>query len=220
MSSSWQPVRQQWGVAVKRFCLLLWLVLFLPGAALAGDAPQVLADIGAAVDAGNQAAFERLVDVDGILGQALDVFLAEAARPEGALPPMLAIMLSQAAGQPAARNLLLREARAFVLNGISSGAFAGKKLNNAQQQGLLAPLFALASIGRKEIRGVGTPVGDGAGGWFLPFSVHDYGNDNDYAVIGRFTPRDNNLRLTGIENLEQLFAQIKKEVLAAASLRE
>lgn len=178
------------------------------------DAPnQCLADISNAIENGDANAFGRLADVDAILNQGLDVFLEQAAKPENAryIPPMLALMLSQAASQPAVRALLLQEARSFLLNGISTGAFAGKKLSPAQQQGLLAPLFAHASIARKEIRHLGKAVADDENGWFLPFSIHDFGNGNDYAILGRFTPYNGGLRLTGIENLDQIFAQIQQE---------
>lgn len=200
---------------MKIFCLVLWLLMCLPLFAAAGQPDQCLNSISAAIDAGDSATFERLVDVDAILSQALDVFLSEASRQENArqLPPMLTLMLSQAASQPDLRNLLLREARSFIIDGVASGAFAGKKLPGATQQGLLAPLFAHASIGRKEVRGVGKPVDDGENGWRLPFSVHDYGNGNDYAVIGHFTAVYNGARLTGIENLEQLFSQILREAM-------
>ncbi len=198
---------------MRKFFLFFLIFLFFPLSSLAGQPEQCLKDIGRAINAGDAAAFEKLVDVNGILEQALDVFLAEAAKPENAkeMPPMLAVMLAQAAGQPDIRRLLLGEARSFLMNGIASGAFAGKKLDNRAQQCLLAPLFAQASIGRKEIHGIGNPVKDDDNGWFLPFNVHDYGNGNDYAVIGHLTPVDGKLKLTAIENLEQLLAQIRKE---------
>lgn len=200
---------------MKVLILLLALLLPLPVQAEIQTPDKCLMEIGKAIDAGDVKTFEQLVDVDAILAKGLDVFLAQAARPENSryMPPMLALMLSQAMSQADVRKLLLGEAKAFVLDGVSTGAFAGKKIEGAAAQGLLAPLFAYASIGRKEIRGIGQPVKDGENGWLLPFSVHDYGNGNDYAVIGRFAPVDKKLRLVSIENLERLFAQIRKEAL-------
>lgn len=195
---------------------LLLFALFCASPALGQDAAnKCLAAISSAIDAGDTAAFNRLADMDAILNQSLDVFLVHAAKPENssAIPPMLALMFTQAANQPTVRALLLQEARAFLLNGIATGAFAGKTLSAAQQQSLLAPLFARASIGRKEIRSLGKAVEDGENGFFLPFNIHDFGNGNDYAIVGHFTPGGDGLRLTGIENLEQIFAQIQKEAL-------
>lgn len=207
-------------ITISRFFLCLapilalaWLCASAASAASGACAVNCLKDINAAIDNGDSAAFARLVDVDAILDNALEVFLQEAAKPENAsqLPPMLTLMLSQAAGQDAVRKLLLGEFRAFALSGIASGAFAGKKLDNAQQRGLLAPLFANASIGRKEIRNIGEPMEDGEGGWLVPFAVHDFGNDNDYGVIGRIGQGQGGWRLSGVENLDQIFAQIANE---------
>lgn len=174
---------------------------------------QCLASLSAAIENGDTDTFCKLVDVDAILNQGLEVFLQQISKPENAkhIPPMLSLMLSQAASQPTVRAILLQEARAFLLNGIASGAFAGKNLSQAQQQGLLAPLFANASMGRKEIRSLGNAVEDGENGWFLPFNIHDFGNGNDYTIVGHFTPNDAGLHLAAIENLDQIFAQIQRE---------
>lgn len=181
---------------------------------MAAPPDECLQKIGKSLDDGDLQAFEQLVDMDAILAQGMDVFLAEAQKPENSskLAPMLAMMFTQMGGQggQVIRNLILQEARAFVANGISSGAFAGKQPAPGANQGVLAPLFANASIGRKEIRGIGQ-VMKTENGWIVPFTVHDYGNDKDYPVIGRFTAGDNGARLTSIENIDQLFAQIKKE---------
>ena len=57
---------------------------------------------------------------------------------------MVALLFTQAASKEGnVRSLLLNETRAFVLNGISSGAFAGRKPSGNAAQGLLAPLFAV-----------------------------------------------------------------------------
>lgn len=198
----------------KLIILFLFLVFCLTAAPLKAAEPKdCLLAIENAVENGNTEQFSRLVDLDVILNHGLNVFLQEVQQPENLpyLPPMFAMMFTQAANQQAIRQLLLQETRAFVLNGIASGAFAGKKLAPAQQQGLLAPLFAQASIGRKEISKIGDALKDGDG-WLLPFTIHDYGNDQDYAVIGRFVQNDGFARLTDIANLEQLFAQIRREM--------
>lgn len=194
--------------------LLLFLLPLIPGQTYAAPPDDCLKQIGEAMDNGDAAAFEQLIDIDGILNSSLDLFLAEAQKSENAsrLAPMLAILFSQAAGQggQAIRNLLMQEAKAFVLNGVSSGAFAGRKPDSSQAQGMLAPLFANASLGRKEIRGMGEPVSDDDG-WYMPFTVHDYGNDQDYAIVGRFEPVAGGVKLVGIENLDQIFNQIRRE---------
>lgn len=195
-------------------CMLAALLLTLPAMALASPPDECLKQIGIAIDNGDTAAFEQLVDLDQIMNSGLDMFIADAQKPENSsqLAPMLAILFSQAAGQggQAIRNLLMQEAKSFVLNGVGSGAFAGKSFKGGASQGLLAPLFANASMGRKEVRGIGEPVADDEG-WFMPFTVHDYGNDQDYAIVGRFEPAQGGARLVRIENIDQVFNQIKKE---------
>lgn len=182
----------------------------------ADDPVQSLNRLEEAIENGDSASFQELADLDAILNDCLEAFLREARKPENlaSMPPLLALMFSQSAiggeGGEKLRALLREEARAFVLNGVASGAFAGKKFSGARQSGMLAPLFANASMGRKEIRGIGEPRREG-GGWLLPFSVHDYGNDQDYAIVGRFSPGENGPRLAGLQNMDALLRQIFAE---------
>ena len=205
-------------------CALLALGIFALLASVsvpfvrAADPRQCVADVGRAIDAADAAAFERLVDVDAILDAALTLFLRDAQKPEVAarLPPLLAVMFSQAAsgdsGGNNLRNLLFSDARAFVINGVSSGAFAGRTPSGGAAQGLLAPLFADASTGRKEIRRIGQARSDNRG-WLVPFVVHDAGNGENYEVLGRVSPVENGFRLTSVENLEELLDRVRAESL-------
>ena len=200
--------------------LFLSLLLLTGPAAAATDAgapARSLAEAQRAMDQADVAAFERQVDVDAILEQALDLVTQIMAQPETAdrMPPLLALVFSQAAGNGGGtvRNLLKGEARAFILNGVASGAFAGRTPSGAAAGGLLAPLFADASLGRKEIREVGAAQPDG-GGWLAPFVVHDAGNGQDYAVVGRFSPTETGCRLTSVENLAELVERIRQEGMA------
>lgn len=170
---------------------------------------QTLAQIQAAVDRADGAAFEELVDLDAILDAGLDVFLNETA-PNAGLPPMLALMLSGVGSQPALRKLLLEETRAFVLNNINNGSFAGKRKSGASSQGRFAPLFSGASLGRKEVAAVGQPMPENSG-WLLPFAVLDHGNDNHYRIDGWFTLDNGRMRLKSVRNLNELFDIISRE---------
>ncbi|MBQ9453809.1 MAG: hypothetical protein IJU65_11060 [Desulfovibrio sp.] len=194
--------------------LLCGLFFVCPTLLKAADGPrQCILEAGRAVDNADATAFEQLVDVDAILEQALDIFVRRASNPQVArdLPPMLALLFTQAAQkQGSVRALLLNETRAFVLNGVASGAFAGRKPSGAAAQGLLAPLFANASTGRKEVRHVGQARRDGDG-WLVPFVVHDGGNGESYDVTGRITGADGCLRLTSVVNIEALLEQVAAE---------
>ena len=195
--------------------LLLCIATLLPvgGAFAATDPRQCILEAGRAVDKADVAAFERQVDVDAILEQALNLFVRRAQDPEAAkdLPPMVALLFSQAASKEGnVRSLLLSETRAFVLNGISSGAFAGRKPSGNAAQGLLAPLFADASTGRKEIKSVGQARRDGEG-WLVPFVVHDGGNGESYDVTGRVTSVNGEMRMTSVANMEALLRKVAAE---------
>lgn len=217
-STSRQPSKSRFLPAI---CLLL-MAVFLWGycgtsLARAAEDParRCLADMAAAVDASDTAAFQRAVDLDTVLDQMLTVVLSEAQKPETAaqLPPLAGMMLSQAAGLTgdALRGLLRNEAKAFVLNGIASGAFAGRSSSRGGTEGWLAPMFADASTGRKEIRSVGDVriVGNDR---IVSFVLHDVGNGNDYPVVGRFSPDSSGVfRLSGVENTVQLFQRILAE---------
>ena len=104
-----------------------------------------MVEAGGAVDNADAACFEQLVDMDAILHEAVDLFMKEAAKPENSslLPPMLALMFSGAAlaedNGLGVRTLLVSEARAFVHNGIASGAFAGKSVQGYEAEGWVAP---------------------------------------------------------------------------------
>ena len=190
----------------------------------AADSPQAcLEAVAQAIAEGDMTAFEQHVDVDGILTTVVDKLFVEARRPEnaGKLPPMLNIMFSGAAladGGGRVRKMLRGEARAFLRNGIVSGAFAGRAPSqDFRSEGLIAPLFDDASLGRKEIHGIGKASPRKDGGWNLPFRVFDAGNGNDYHVVGRFARKDGRVMLTGIDNLDELFTRIAAE---AAALEE
>ena len=202
---------------LRTLCLLLVfsvLPLAMPCGARAegaGDCPRA---IGEAIDSSDLPGFERLVDMDALLNDALALFLVEVRKPENAnaIPPMISLMLSQLAGGGSenVRRLLLSESRAFVENGISSGAFAGKKPAGGTAHGLLAPLFADASQGRKQICNVGDGRPDG-GDTLVPFVVRDGGNGLEYPVLGRIRRVDGADRLVKVENMQELLSRILKE---------
>ena len=194
--------------------LLLAVMVLQAGFALATTDPrQCILEAGSAVDKSDVGAFEKQVDVDAILEQALNLFVRRAQDPEAAkdLPPMVALLFTQAASKEGnVRSLLLNETRAFVINGISSGAFAGKKPSPTASQGLLAPLFADASTGRKEIKNVGQARRDGEA-WLVPFVVHDGGNGESYDVTGRMTSVNGEMRMTSVANMESLLRKVAAE---------
>lgn len=212
---------------LKNSVLLCFLcaagIVFFSAAQASSDPRQCVLAAGEAIDGADAVAFERAVDLDSLLEQALDVFLRKAQQPGVAekLPPMLAILFAQSARSDetgtSIRALLRKEARAFVVNGIASGAFAGKKPTGQAAQGLLAPLFADASTGRKEIRQVGTARAD-AKGWLVPFVLYDWGNGQSYEIVGRIVKKNDALQLVSLANMDALVQLILEEGMTATTL--
>lgn len=172
-----------------------------------------LTQIQLAIDEANGENFQNLIDLDNIGNNALNSFLKLMQSPDYAnqLPPMLSIIFGQLNSQNQIRSLLLNEGKAFVINGVTSGNFAGKSQNNSiTNPGFLAPLFADASLGKKQITNIGEPTRDGEH-WLVPFVIHDEGNGNSYPIIGKFELQNGICRLTDIANFDQIFTQIAKE---------
>lgn len=204
-----------------RLVLLASCLIFLLTAgssAAAEDPRELVLEIGEAVDNSDAAGFARLVDMDAVLNSAIDAFVKDASKPENAarVPPAVALLLSRllSGGSQGARGMLIGEIKNFVLAGVSSGAFAGRKPDKKNFKGALAPLFADASLGRKEIKDIGTPRPSGSG-WIVPFVTRDHGNGNEYRVQARVEPASEGLKLTGVENMLQLIRQIGEESEAA-----
>lgn len=197
-----------------RVCLALFIFFYglTPEKVAADCVGNNLAEIQESINEGDADRFKLLVKVDDILNDSLSTFLDYIRSPENssALPPLLALVLSGISEQPALRKLLLEECRAFVLNGIQSGSFGGKKSATGESRGMLAPLFADASTGRKEIISKGVARKED-NGWIAPFTVRDHGNGNDYPVLGFFEENMGTCRLTAIRNLDELFEQIGRE---------
>ncbi|MDE5832527.1 MAG: hypothetical protein K2H64_06020 [Desulfovibrio sp.] len=205
----------------QRFLIAIAVFLaFIVGAAeiaVAESPYETLEKAAEAMDKGDGATFQRFVDLDSLLERALSEFIADTARNKDIYPAPIVFIMEQASDPGfkgrAMRGLMLAEAKDFMIDGVSSGAFAGRKLRYEARSGVLAPLFSNMSLGKKEILGVGDGIRDGDD-VILPFSLHDYGNDQDYAVKGRFARNGDSWRLTAIENLPEIFEQLRREALA------
>lgn len=185
----------------------------------ASHAAQALNAVQHAIDSGDVPLFQRHVDVDAIVAAAVDYFLRDAETPEGKarLSPVVAMIISSVGSsedaQKTLRALVGREARNFVVYGVQSGNFAGTQRDNVPPpDGLLAPLFADASMGRKEIQNVGAPRVAGED-TLITFHVHDYGNGRSYPVTGRMRLVDKQWRLVHVENLPALAEKLRREAV-------
>jgi hypothetical protein len=196
--------------------LALLLALTFPAAIRAGDDPtSCIRSINDAVRKADADALQRWADLDAILGDAVDIFIEAAGRPEAEamLPPMVALLFNQAQrseeGRRALKNLLVQQTKSFILHGVASGAFAGRPTPGKTD--IAPPLFGEASIGRKQILDIGQAAAY-ADGWSIPFTVRDDGSERDYYVIGTVRQEPTGMRLVAIENMDDLLATIASEV--------
>lgn len=198
----------------KFFCvnlIVLWVIF--TSHCLAAESPEsCIFEIGNAIHKADVKKFESLVDIDAIIYVAFDVFLREVKKQESVsnLPPTLALLFSYAADLGSSnvnmRKFLSSEVKSFVINGISSGSFAGVR-TGSRDMGIISPLFADASIGKKEIRNIGKAMAV-ANGWLVPFSLYDFGNGHNYHIRGLVSKNSKGFRLVAIDNINVLVSKI------------
>lgn len=209
------------GIAVTRLlsafaALLLCCALYSPACADELTPEQTVRNVQKALDTADAALLDQSAHVESVVGQAVDVFLRDLQSPEAqaSLPPVLALLLGPLSASETAkdtiRSTLQREASEFIRYGVRSGNFAGKARETTPPAGLLAPLFADASLGRKELRNIGiaTRQGDVA---LVSFSVLDHGNGNTYPVQAELHRQGGRWRIVGLANMPALIKQVREE---------
>lgn len=187
------------------FWLFAWLVVPLP---LQAATPyDTLEQITRALNASDETLFEQSINLDAIIEDGLNSFVAQASGA-GALLPAPVVMFLQSLQSPLIAPVIISEAKNFVLSGVSSGAFGGGAASGAPTRGILGPLLAGASMAKKEIYSTGDArlTDDG---YIIPFTVYDYGNGNFYHVEGLFDPESH--RLESLVNMDELVRQILEE---------
>jgi len=199
--------------AVLLFCSA---ICFSPASEAAQGPQEALSAIGASMESADTASFSKLVDLDGISRQALGDLAKLASDPNTSqwMPPTLALMASKGGlTNSHVQSFLASEIREFVLYGVGSGGFGGRPVNDYKSRSMFGPLFAMASLGKKQITKIGTPEALSGGRQMLPFTVHDE-NGNDYPVEGVFSPDGDGWRMTGINNMQELILIVCREATA------
>ena len=204
--------------------LFLFSSLFfsVPAAQAFGEASSPASAVTAMRDSVNSAdadRFESCFDISSIARHVFKELETMGNMPEysSQMPPILAMMTEKKIfTNPVTSEVLLSEVRSFVRYGVGSGAFAGKKTNNYKADGMLAPLFSLLSMGRKEITEIGAPVQtQEANKCIVPFAVIDHDNGHTYRVRAVVTANgQGGWKITDIQNVRFLIHQI---LLEAAS---
>ena len=201
-----------------RIALCLIAVAAFSCTAFAAHTPeQAVRDAQHAIDAKNADRFEQLVDIKRILDTATDLLLTEADKPNGRLPPILALMLSSVKDSQALaslRTLIAKETHVFVRYGVLSGNFAGTPDHSIRPGGMLAPLFSDVSLGRKELRIAGPSAPSGQDRAFLPVELKDCDNDTLYPLLLRLQWQPPDWRIVEIVNLPDIWDRIWTEAKA------
>jgi hypothetical protein len=198
-----------------RSILCLVLLVSIACTAFAANTPeQAVRNTQRAIDTKNADLFDQLVDAGRILNAATDLLLAEADKPNGNLPPLLALMLSSVRDSQALaalRTLIAQETHTFVRYGVLSGSFAGTPDHSIRPGGMLAPLFSNVSMGRKELRVAGPSAPGGQDRVFLPVELKDYGNGNTYPLLLRLQWLSPDWRIVEVVNLPDIWNRVLAE---------
>jgi len=206
------------------YFLMTLAVLSAAGAGAAETPAAALAGIQKAIDANDQAALEKYVDLRGIISRGVDQFVADyAAHPPGGegdpMLDMLAGGLAAESGVAADRSMklmLVEETRKFVIRGVASGDFSGRpsQRQDLPEGGIFSVLFADASTARKELRDVRVQSvkGDRA---TATARVFDHGSKRGYPVqlaLGR--KPQGYWQVTDVTNMTELIRIVRKEAEA------
>lgn len=146
--------------AVPAFWVILALFLYFtcsPASAASKAAPgpaESIRMLQQGIDNKDLALVEKYLDIDSVVGKAMDHLLADQEiLQEAGKNPAIAIVLAlggNAGSNEALRSLLTSEARSYVSHGVSSGAFAGKPGKNASAyQSLFGKVFRGGEKDRK-----------------------------------------------------------------------
>lgn len=179
--------------------------------ALAAVPEAAIPQLQKAIDDSNVPLLEKHMDLDSVVNKAADFLLADPAALKAAQKtPAVALLIAGMGSDPQAKamlkSILVQETRGFVVQGVSSGAFAGKKISSgSKNKGLLSPLFAGASKGRKEF-GTTTLLERKDGSARISTSLYDAGAKERYPLELRLEEQHEVWRITEVLNIRQLIA--------------
>ncbi len=195
------------------FAVFLILALHTKAHA-ASTAEESVREVQQAIDTGDEALFDSVVDMESLVGQCVDVFLEDADKvDQKTLPAMLAIMLSAVNKSPAAkeklRSTLMKEVSEYIRFGVRSGAYAGKMQSNAKPpKGLLSGVFSTTFMSRKEITHVGEGIPE-SGAVYVSSLLKDYGT-GEYPVEFWLREQGGTWRIVGIRNVRTLVRMLQE----------
>ncbi len=200
-------------------CICIFFVgvfSFATKAHAGADPVQSIKDVQTALDTADEALFNKVVDMESLVGQCIDIFMEDADKADqSTLPKMLALMLSTVKKSETARvklrSTLVAEASEFVRYGVRSGAFGGLEQNSkAPTKGLLATFFAQTSMARKEIVHIAEPVEE-SGAVYVFLLLKDHDTKVEYPVEAWLREEAGEWRVVGLRNVRTLMRILQGE---------
>ena len=199
-------------------CLLCLPLLLYAAPLHARPAPAAsLQQIQQALDNRDIALFERRVDVDSLIDQALALLLERVKRSGQngeALPPALTLMaysLQDESLAPSIRAMLKKELGSFVRSGVRTGHLNGHPQRDVQPEGMLARFLPEISTGAKTLKATGAPTTQADGGCVLPASLHDAGNGRTYPLQLAMRPQADGWQVCEVRNMPALLRLLEQE---------
>ncbi len=206
---------------MKKYAFLIacLIICFAANTHAGTDPVTTIYDVKRAIETSDEQLFNASVDMESLIGQCVDIFMQDANKEgQTTLPAALAMLFSAASANDIAkqtlRNTLVSEVSDFVRTGVRSGAYAGTLKENlapSWESGVLAPLFANASMGRKEILNVGRAIPE-SGAVYVTFSLKDHANGNTYPVEAWLREQQSGQwRVIGLRNVRTLVRLLRTE---------
>lgn len=191
--------------------LVLSLLVFSAVPAFAASPEATIPILQKSIDSSDAALLEKHMDLDSVINKATDFVLADPTALKAAQQtPAVALLIAGMGADPKAKamlkKILAQETRNFATQGVSSGAFAGKKPSGKSKDGgLLSPLFADASKGRKEF-GPAKLLERKGGSAKVSTSLYDAGAKERYPLELRLEEQQGVWRVVEVMNIRQLIS--------------
>lgn len=195
-----------------RFLFTLLVLLAFPAiSAFAASPESTIPLLQKSIDSSDAALLEKHMDLDSVINKATDFVLADPTALKAAQQtPAVALLIAGMGADPKAKamlkKILAQETRSFATQGVSSGAFAGKKPSGkSNDSGLLSPLFADASKGRKEF-GPAKLLERNGGSARVSTTLYDAGAKERYPLELRLEEQQGVWRVMEVINIRQLIS--------------
>ena len=201
---------------VAVIALFCFLVSF-PCRATARPAPeQVVTRIQTAIQQCDVTSFEKYVAIDLLVHNSLDVLMnhAQSICASGQeLPPTLTVMALVASSEDSKlRNLLGSDLEQLIRYGVAAGLLNGQRDQTVKPEGLLTPLLAKLSTGKKILRLAGKSRQDTklSGTWLIPVEIYEVNSKRRYPFTLHVVPAGNDWRVDGIADVDALLTRLEK----------